>query len=115
MSDDQTDVLRASVDKFFFCVEKFVVTTGDLVERHPVLFWTLLFYAITSLIPEAWILHSLFGFGPSGPVKGSPAALVQRIFWDATVKKDSWFSTLQCAGMKGTSARQMIGSIAAKL
>ena len=44
---------------------------------------------------------------------GSSAAWAQRTFWGAAVKKGSWFSALQRAGMKGTAPRKVIGGIGA--
>ncbi|EKM51195.1 uncharacterized protein PHACADRAFT_263206 [Phanerochaete carnosa HHB-10118-sp] len=118
MSDDKVEALRVSFDKLVPCIEKLVVVTGDLAEQHPILLDTLLFSATAMLIPESWILRpllSLFGFGPFGPVKGSSAAWAQRTFWGAAVKKNSWFSALQRAGMKGTVPRKIIGGIGAGL
>jgi len=80
-----------------------LVTTGDLIELHPLLLDTIIFSGTVLLIPEAWLLRpflSLAGFGPYGPVKGSAAAWVQRRFWGAAVAEKSWFSHLQSAGMK---------------
>ncbi|KAH7888195.1 hypothetical protein F5I97DRAFT_1805203 [Phlebopus sp. FC_14] len=80
-----------------------VVTIGDLIEQHPMLFDMLVFSVFAMLIPEEWLLRpflSLFGFGPAGPLKGSTAAGMQRLFWGAAVKEGSWFAFLQRAGMK---------------
>lgn len=84
-------------------VKALLVLAGDLIEQHPVLFKTLLFSGAILCIPEIWLLRpflSLFGFGPSGPVKGSVAAWAQRRFWGATVAESSWFAYLQSAAMK---------------
>lgn len=100
-------------------IQHVIVVTGDLTEQHPILLETLLFSGAILLIPEVWILRpvlSIFGFGPSGPVKGTSAAWAQRRFWGASVAQGSWFARLQSAGMKfpiippGTG-RKIIGSI----
>ncbi|KAN0100111.1 hypothetical protein V8E55_000095 [Tylopilus felleus] len=83
-------------------VQSLIVTIGDINEQHPALLPVLLPIVATLLIPESWILRpflKLFGFGPKGPVKGSPAAWLQSNFWGGAVKADSWFSRLQAAGM----------------
>lgn len=116
MPEDKIESFRASLDRINPLIEKLVVTTGDLAEQHPILLDTLLFTATALLIPESWFLRplmSLFGFGPFGPVKGTSAAWAQRTFWGAAVKKNSWFSMLQRAGMKGTVPRKVIGGIGA--
>jgi len=80
-----------------------LLITANLVNNHPVLFETLLFSAVIIIIPQGLILRpilTLFGFGPSGPIKGSFAAFAQRFFFGAAVKEGSWFSMLQRAGMK---------------
>ncbi|RDB25051.1 hypothetical protein Hypma_007814 [Hypsizygus marmoreus] len=85
-------------------VKNVLLVTGQLVDNHPILVKTLVFSGAALLIPEAWLLRpilALFGFGPSGPVKGSAAADAQRRFWGAAVAEGSWFSHLQRAGMKG--------------
>ncbi|KAH7888183.1 hypothetical protein F5I97DRAFT_962065 [Phlebopus sp. FC_14] len=86
-------------------IEAITVTVGDLSEQHPDLVAMLMFSVAVMLIPEYWLLRpflSIFGFGPTGPVKGSAAAWMQRRFWGAAVKKGSWFSFLQWAGMKSS-------------
>jgi len=91
-----------------------IVTVGDLVEQHPVLLETLLFSGAILILPEMWFLRpilSIFGFGPSGPVKGSSAAWMQRRFWGAAVAKRSWFARLQSAGMTPGTGKKVIGSI----
>jgi hypothetical protein len=114
MSEDGLENLRSSFDQLKPRVEKLVVITGDLIEQHPVLFSTLVFSATAMLIPESWILRpllSMIGYGPYGPIKGSPAAWAQRRFWGAAVSKGSWFAFLQRAGMKGISVRPIMGAI----
>ncbi|KAJ7482377.1 hypothetical protein B0H11DRAFT_2418663 [Mycena galericulata] len=74
-----------------------VVLIGDLVEHHPDLLGSVLFFGAVMLIPNYWLLRpvlSLFGFGPTGPVKGSTAAWAQRVFYGASVSKGSWFALL---------------------
>jgi hypothetical protein len=72
------------------------------------------------LIPEYWVLRpllSLFGFGPTGPVKGATAVSrklgrslltyfagtiapwAQRVFYGAAVSKGSWFAYLDKVAM----------------
>ncbi|KAF8548040.1 hypothetical protein OG21DRAFT_1423796, partial [Imleria badia] len=100
-------------------VQALTVVIGDINEQHPQLLPALAFSVAALLIPESWILRpflSLFGFGPSGPVKGalrprnctfkaqlcnvgSAAAWLQRRFWGAAVASGSWFAWLQAAGM----------------
>jgi len=114
MSEDGLERVRESFGLLKPRIEKLVVITGDLVEQHPVIFSALISSAVAMLIPESWILRpllSVMGYGPYGPIKGSPAAWAQRRFWGATVKKGSWFAILQKAGMKGTSIRSIIGAI----
>jgi hypothetical protein len=56
---------------------------GDLTEQHPILLETLLFSGAILFIPEVWILRpvlSIFGFGPSGPVKGSYLYVLRLFF-----------------------------------
>ena len=46
---------------------------GDLAEQHPTILEIMLFSGAVMLIPESWFLRPLltmFGFGPSGPIKG---------------------------------------------
>ncbi|KAN0098015.1 hypothetical protein V8E55_002461 [Tylopilus felleus] len=83
-------------------VHALVVAVGDINEQHPELLSFLVFSVAILLVPEAWILRSflsVFGFGPAGPIKGSPAAWMQSRFLGGTVKSGSWFSWLQSAGM----------------
>ncbi|KAF8964406.1 hypothetical protein BDZ97DRAFT_1816389 [Flammula alnicola] len=80
-----------------------VLVTGNLADHHPYVVDLILFTGAIMLIPEGLFLRPLlrvFGFGPLGPVKGSPAAWAQRFFFNAAVKEGSWFSRLQSAGMK---------------
>ena len=47
--------------------------SGQVIDEHPILGETLLFAGTALIIPEDWLLRqvlSLFGFGPSSPVKG---------------------------------------------
>ncbi|KAJ7126390.1 hypothetical protein C8R43DRAFT_1028814 [Mycena crocata] len=83
-------------------IEQTVVVLGDLAEQHPDLLSGILFTVAVLLIPESWILRpvlSVFGFGPTGPVKGTTAAWAQSTFYGAAVSGDSWFALLQWAGM----------------
>jgi len=115
MPEDRLEILRESFDRLKPHIKKFVVITGDLIEQHPVLFSTLMFTGAMLLIPESWILRPLLGvmgFGPYGPIKGSPAAWAQRQFWGAAVQKGSWFAILQSLGMKGASGIRPILSAA---
>ncbi|KAI0026854.1 hypothetical protein K488DRAFT_91768 [Vararia minispora EC-137] len=103
--DEET--LRRDVRAVCAALEPMIVTAGDLVEQHPVLAETFIIVGaalLGALIPEWFILRPLirvFGFGPLGPVKGSPAAWAQRYFWGAAVAEGSWFAALQRAGMIG--------------
>jgi len=84
-------------------IRKALLIMINLVNNHPVLFETLIFSAVLSIIPQSFVLRpilSLLGFGPSGPVKGSLAASAQRFFFGAAVTEGSWFAMLQRAGMK---------------
>ncbi|KAJ7437830.1 hypothetical protein B0H11DRAFT_2206440 [Mycena galericulata] len=83
-----------------------VVLIGDLVEQHPDLLTGVLFFVvmmnIPEIIPEYWLLRpvlSLFGFGPTGPLKGSAAAWAQRVFYGGSVSKGSWFALLDSVAM----------------
>ncbi|KAF8545927.1 hypothetical protein OG21DRAFT_1306960 [Imleria badia] len=107
-------------------VQTLTVVIGDINEQFPQLLPALTFSATILLIPESWILRpflSLFGFGPSGPIKGLPAAWLQRYFWGAAVESGSWFAWLQAAGMGGlpewagliTKAPLLIGGVLAML
>jgi hypothetical protein len=88
------------------------------VEQHPDLLSILLFTLAVMLIPEYWVLRpvlGLFGFGPTGPGKGTAvpklqrmpidlfagtvASWAQRVFYGAAVPKGSWFAFLQEAAM----------------
>ncbi|KAI9460433.1 hypothetical protein HD554DRAFT_1586953 [Boletus coccyginus] len=83
-------------------VQTLTVAVGDINEQHPKLLPALIFSVAVLLIPESWILKSflrLFGFGLTGPVKGSAAAWMQSYFFGAAVEAGSWFSLLQAAGM----------------
>ncbi|KAJ7126396.1 hypothetical protein C8R43DRAFT_1075153 [Mycena crocata] len=83
-------------------IEAMVVLLGDLVEQHPYLFTALVVVVVVEIAPTNWILRpflNLFGFGPIGPVKGTPASWAQRIFYGATVGKGSWFAFLQRVAM----------------
>ncbi|KAI0070027.1 hypothetical protein K474DRAFT_1609441 [Panus rudis PR-1116 ss-1] len=112
--------IRPLIDEFVPRLEMLVVLIGDLSEQHPVLRDALIVSVVAILAPEAatWILRPilrLFGFGPEGPVKGSFAAWVQRVFYGATVPKRSWFSLLQSMGMKLPQdfGKKIIGGIGA--
>ncbi|KAJ7797283.1 hypothetical protein B0H14DRAFT_2911950 [Mycena olivaceomarginata] len=83
-------------------IENMVVLLGDLVEQHPDLLNILLFTGAVMLIPEYWVLRpvlGLFGFGPTGPGKGTVASWAQRVFYGAAVPEGSWFALLQKAAM----------------
>ncbi|KAJ6466730.1 hypothetical protein C8R47DRAFT_1153511 [Mycena vitilis] len=84
-------------------VENVIVLMGDLVEQHPDLLSAVLFTAVLTIIPEYILLRPLlriFGFGPLGPVKGTPASWAQRTFYGASVKKGSWFAYLEAIAAK---------------
>ncbi|TFK20787.1 hypothetical protein FA15DRAFT_673189 [Coprinopsis marcescibilis] len=94
---------RAKFSEFQPELYHVLIITGNIIDRHPVIIETILFSAAVLLVPESWILRpilSAFGFGPTGPVKGSVAAWMQRVFWGGYVKRGSWFALLQRAGMK---------------
>lgn len=83
-------------------IESTVVIFGDLAEQHPDLLAALLFTGAMLIIPEYWLLRPLlgvFGFGPTGPVKGTTASWAQRVFYVAAVNKGSWFALLDKAAM----------------
>ncbi|KAJ7498570.1 hypothetical protein FB451DRAFT_1202324 [Mycena latifolia] len=83
-------------------IESMVVVLGDLAEQHPDLLEALLFTGAVLLIPDYWLLRpllGLFGFGPTGPVKGTTASWAQRVFYGAAVSKGSWFALLDKAAM----------------
>jgi len=95
--------VRAEFDNIKPHISKTLLIMVNLVNNHPVLFETLFFSVVLSMIPLSLILRpivSLFGFGPLGPVKGSFAAFAQRLFFGAAVTEASWFAMLQRAGMK---------------
>jgi hypothetical protein len=97
------DDARARFREVEFHLQTVLVTTGDLAEQHPVLLGTLLFAGAVLILPESPILRpilSVFGFGPSGPIKGTPATWAQRFFFGGKIPKGSWFSHLQSAAMK---------------
>ncbi|KAF8519084.1 hypothetical protein JB92DRAFT_2900827 [Gautieria morchelliformis] len=101
-------------------VKNVLFVSGQLIDEHPVLMEIILFTGATLLIPEAWLLRPLlrlFGFGPSGPVKGSAAAWLQREIWGAAVSKGSWFARLQAAGMKSKRGlcKTVVGSAGVSL
>ncbi|KAN0098016.1 hypothetical protein V8E55_002462 [Tylopilus felleus] len=69
-------------------VHKLTVAIGDLNEQYPQILPALTFSVSVLLMPESWILRpflSVFGFGPSGPAKGSAATWIQRHFWGGAV------------------------------
>ncbi|KZP05903.1 hypothetical protein FIBSPDRAFT_765221, partial [Athelia psychrophila] len=79
-----------------------LVTAGDLIEQHPVIAGVLL-ATVAYLVPKSRFLRpifDLFGFGLSGPVKGSFAARAQSRFFGAYIPLGSWFSKLQAASMR---------------
>ncbi|KAF7981025.1 hypothetical protein HWV62_35460 [Athelia sp. TMB] len=50
-----------------------ILIAGDLVELHPTIAEVLLFSVAALVVPEAWFLRpifGIFGFGPSGTLKG---------------------------------------------
>ncbi|KAK7457195.1 hypothetical protein VKT23_010493 [Stygiomarasmius scandens] len=84
--------------------EDTLIIVGDLVEQHPILLEALVFSTVILFLPKVWLTRpilSCFGFGPSGPIKGSTAAWAQRRFFGAVVTRGSWFARLQQAGMRG--------------
>ncbi|KAK7457216.1 hypothetical protein VKT23_010519 [Stygiomarasmius scandens] len=84
-------------------IVSFVVFFGDYSEQYPWIFKIILYYLLAWIFPHNCILKIIlrcFGLGPIGPVKGSPAAWAQRIFFGPTVTKGSWFSMLQHLAMK---------------
>ncbi|RXW22006.1 hypothetical protein EST38_g3841 [Candolleomyces aberdarensis] len=79
-----------------------LLVAGNIVDKHPKLVQTIIITAVCLMIPESFILRpilSLFGFGPTGPIKGSLAAWMQRRFWGGAVARGSWFAFFQRAGM----------------
>ncbi|KAK7681792.1 hypothetical protein QCA50_015139 [Cerrena zonata] len=131
-------VLRRHIETINPLVLKLVVLIGDLSEQHPILRDMLIFTVVGLIIPESWILRPIlriFGFGPAGPAKGrkpasslctylimmatlagSAASWSQRYFYGAAVKKGTWFSNMQRAGMTvvppGTG-KKVVGGIGA--
>ncbi|KAJ7639228.1 hypothetical protein FB45DRAFT_787914 [Roridomyces roridus] len=102
MNEERTRVYWDAMRPAIFVA---VVTIGDLAEQHPDLLEALLFMAAIAILPEIGIarpLLRLFGWGPTGPAKGSTAAWAQRVFYGAAVSKGSWFAKLQQAAMSGT-------------
>jgi hypothetical protein len=80
-----------------------LVIIGDVAEQHPLILDTLAFSAAILLMPEITFLKpiiKLFGIGPAGPIKGSPAAWAQSRLFGAAIPDGSWFSHLQSAAMK---------------
>ncbi|KAJ7822252.1 hypothetical protein B0H13DRAFT_2113042 [Mycena leptocephala] len=97
-----TVCVKHGMDEKRPAIEKMVVLLGDLVEQHPLLLETILITFSVMLIPEYWVLRpllSLFGFGPTGPVKGTIAPWAQRVFYGAAVSKGSWFAYLDKVAM----------------
>ncbi|KAL4254187.1 hypothetical protein ABKN59_004544 [Abortiporus biennis] len=93
---DEEDVTKIwTVIKFG--LSEVLVTTGDLVEQHPEIF-----FLVIGLILEEWILARsllrLFGWGPLGPIKGSLAAFLQSRIFGASIPKGTWFAVLQRLG-----------------
>jgi len=105
--DVNEDHIRSLFHKLGPIIQDLVVVIGDIAEQHPMLIEMLVLPILIEVIAaaaEAWFLRplliSVFGFGRYGPIKGSAAAWAQKFFWGAAVKKGSWFSWLQSAGMK---------------
>jgi len=97
----ETD-MRLHTGEILSSIEDLVVTVGDLIEQHPIIFEVVLISSWLLLF-ETRILRPILnclGFGPLGPGKGSPAAWAQRAFFGSSVPKQSWFSYLQKAGMR---------------
>jgi hypothetical protein len=91
------------IDRFSEVLRRILVTTGDLAEQHPDLMETIIISSVLLIIPESWFIRpvlGLFGFGPSGPIKGTPASWAQRRFFGGIIKSGSWFSRLQSISMK---------------
>ncbi|EFI28140.1 hypothetical protein CC1G_14167 [Coprinopsis cinerea okayama7 len=87
-------------------LQHYFMIAGNIIERHPQLFKTLVISAVCMLVVEPLIfipVLRVFGFGVLGPVKGSAAAWLQRKFWRGAVESGSWFAVLQRAGMKLTA------------
>ncbi|RXW22002.1 hypothetical protein EST38_g3840 [Candolleomyces aberdarensis] len=83
-------------------IEDGLLVAGNIVDKHPKVFETIIITAVCLVIPESFILRpilSAFGFGPTGPIKGSLAAWMQSRFWGGAVAKGSWFAYFQRAGM----------------
>jgi len=82
---------------------KVLVTTGDIIEQHPVLIGIVVATGVYLILPESFFLRPLlniFGFGIKGPIKGSFAARAQSQFLGGAVPKGSWHASLVSAGMK---------------
>lgn len=94
-------------------IRNVLVATGDLVELHPTIAEVLLFSVAAFAVPEAWLLRpifGIFGFGPSGTLKGSTAAWAQRRFFGGYIPSGSWFSRLQSASMGGVGLGKKVGA-----
>jgi len=103
------ELLQSDSSSLKLAVQQVAVTTGDLVEQHPIIARALLLVAIDILLPEieisGWLLPQLlrlFGFGRQGPIKGGIAAWVQRWIFGANIPAGSWFSVLQRLAMMST-------------
>ncbi|KAF9565511.1 hypothetical protein CPC08DRAFT_815284 [Agrocybe pediades] len=106
----QWNVSEAEARKRFepvkVCIRDVVLAIGKLADEHPTVLMALLMPVpfireLSILLP----LLSVLGFGPGGPIKGSLAASMQRIFFGSTVAiPGSWFSILQSARMKSANA-----------
>ncbi|KAJ2928287.1 hypothetical protein H1R20_g8799, partial [Candolleomyces eurysporus] len=93
---------RQNFDPIKKATQDGLLIAGNIVDRHPELVATIIITAVCLMIPEYFILRpilSLFGFGPTGPIKGSLAAWMQRRFWGGAIASGSWFAFFQRAGM----------------
>ncbi|KAF6760231.1 hypothetical protein DFP72DRAFT_883591 [Ephemerocybe angulata] len=93
---------RDSFTRLRRAVEDALLIAGKIIDNHPKLVTAIVITGVCFIMPEAAILRpimSVFGFGPTGPIKGSLAAWMQRRFWGGLVEKGSWFAYLQSAGM----------------
>ncbi|KAF9448434.1 hypothetical protein P691DRAFT_652582, partial [Macrolepiota fuliginosa MF-IS2] len=93
-------------DGFLPMITRVVLLVGNIIDEHPILLEALII-ATTFLLLNIPILRpilNLFGFGLLGPVKGSPAAWLQRIFFRGAVTRGSWFAVLQRLGMTMTGS-----------
>ncbi|KAF9450800.1 hypothetical protein P691DRAFT_725347 [Macrolepiota fuliginosa MF-IS2] len=100
-------------DGFLPMITRVVLLVGNIIDEHPILLEALII-AATFLLSDILIFRpilNLFGFGLLGPVKGSPAAQLQRIFFGGAVTRGSWFAVLQGLGM--TVAGGWLGKAAA--